>query len=167
MCVCVCVELAAGLSGNVGDSPVVAADPPSDAPGQAALPGVVSDLANSKPVPAEDPAPAGKAPSTLIPASPYVMFADDASPPAVDSLNVLVVIQLLLLPAERQAYDLVPPLSLVCWLRSFKCPCGYFCGSLRTILCAYIASSKHTSVANLYVFLYLSTVYSCLLTCSL
>lgn len=54
------------------------------------------------------------------------MFADDASPPPVDSLNVLVVIQLLLLPAVRQAYDLVPPLSLVCWLRSFKCPCGFF-----------------------------------------
>lgn len=40
MCVCVCVsahvELAAGLSGTVGESPVVAADPPANAPGQAA-----------------------------------------------------------------------------------------------------------------------------------
>ena len=40
VCVCVCVsahvELAAGLSGTVGESPVVAADPPANAPGQAA-----------------------------------------------------------------------------------------------------------------------------------
>lgn len=91
------VELAAGLSGTVGDSPAVAVGPSTDV----------------ETVAAEGPALAGEAPSTPtlapVPApasSPHVTFVDDASSsPAVGASNVSVVIRLPPLPAARQARD--------------------------------------------------------------
>lgn len=100
------VELAAGPSVTVGDSPAVAVDPSADAPGQAASSGVVGGSTDIETVGAEDPASAGEAPSTppapVVPSSPHVSFADDV--PLVPS-NVAVVIRLPPLPAARQARD--------------------------------------------------------------
>ena len=99
------VELAAGPSVTVGDSPAVAVDPSADAPGQAASSGVVGGSTDVETVGAEDPAPAGETPSTpplapVMPSSLHVLFADNV--PLVPS-NIVVVIRLPLLLAACQA----------------------------------------------------------------
>lgn len=101
------VELAAGPSVTMGDFPAVAVDPSAEAPGQAASSGVAGGSTGVEAVGAEDPAPAGEAPSTpppapVMPLSPHILFADDV--PLVPS-NIVVVIRLLPLPAACQACE--------------------------------------------------------------